>query len=469
MTATDHRTFIKEYTRALREGDAAVFAGAGVSRAAGYVDWKQLLREIAQDLELDVDRESDLVALAQYHVNHRSGRDRINQLLIDEFLEDVELTATHRLIATLPLNTVWTTNYDDLIEKAFEDAGKRTDVKRRKEDFATTRRRTDTTVYKMHGDRTFPSDAVLTKEDYETYNTQREVFTVTLKADLAKRTFLFLGFSFADPNVLYLLGRVKQLLEANSRKHYCILKAPTPGESPDGDYDCKRFAHWLTDLRRYNIQPVIVDKYEDIPALLSELNRRSHLRDVFISGSAADYLPLGEAGFRDLCHGLGRELIKHGFNIISGYGLGVGDSVIVGAMQSLRRNDDERLQLWPFPQHVPAGTDLATFWRQYRERMIDDAGICIVLSGNKREEGGIVPARGVLQEVEIAQNQGKVIIPVGATGHVAKQIWDDAKVSPQKYFGGTDVSAFFEAIGDSTATPDALTRSIIEMIKLFDT
>nr|VFK24359.1 MAG: hypothetical protein BECKLFY1418C_GA0070996_11751 [Candidatus Kentron sp. LFY] len=63
--------FIKRYAEALVSGDAALFAGAGLSRDAGYVDWRDLLREIAVDLELDIDRESDLVALAQYQ---RAGR-----------------------------------------------------------------------------------------------------------------------------------------------------------------------------------------------------------------------------------------------------------------------------------------------------------------------------------------------------------------------------------------------------------
>jgi hypothetical protein len=158
-----------------------------------------------------------------------------------------------------------------------------------------TRRRTDVTIYKMHGDKSIPAEAILTKEDYETYNTTRELFTIALKGDLAKRTFLFLGFSFADPNVMYILGRVKQLLETNSRKHYCILKAPTPDDYEDkeaGEYQCKRFSHWLDDLRRYNIQPVLIERYEEGPEILTELNRRSHLRDVFISGSAADFAPL---------------------------------------------------------------------------------------------------------------------------------------------------------------------------------
>jgi hypothetical protein len=60
---------INEYTRALREDSAAMFVGAGFSVGAGYVDWKTLLKEIAEDLGLDVSRKSDLIALAQFHVN----------------------------------------------------------------------------------------------------------------------------------------------------------------------------------------------------------------------------------------------------------------------------------------------------------------------------------------------------------------------------------------------------------------
>lgn len=51
---------IKEYTKAIREGSAAVFAGAGLSRASGYVNWKDLLRPLAKNIDLDVDKEKDL-------------------------------------------------------------------------------------------------------------------------------------------------------------------------------------------------------------------------------------------------------------------------------------------------------------------------------------------------------------------------------------------------------------------------
>lgn len=122
MAEISKSQMLSNFSKELRSGDAALFIGAGLSRSSGFVDWKELLRGLASDLNLDVDKESDLVALAQYHVNKRGGRGHINQLLIDEFTKDSTLTENHRLIATLPVHTIWTTNYDELLEISLERA-----------------------------------------------------------------------------------------------------------------------------------------------------------------------------------------------------------------------------------------------------------------------------------------------------------------------------------------------------------
>ena len=62
--AISEMTFIREFTRELHNKNAAVFVGAGLSMASGYVDWKGLLREIIQDLKLNPDKEHDLVTIA---------------------------------------------------------------------------------------------------------------------------------------------------------------------------------------------------------------------------------------------------------------------------------------------------------------------------------------------------------------------------------------------------------------------
>lgn len=468
MAANARNAFFKEYAGALREDAAAMFVGAGLSVAAGYVDWKNLLKEIADDLGLDISRESDLVELAQFHVNQRHGRDRLNQLLIDHFLEKATLTPNHHLIASLPIRAVWTTNYDDLIERAFEKVNKRVDVKRHRNDFANNRRNPDVTVYKMHGDKSAPAEAIIVKEDYETYGKYRELFTIALKGDLVTKTFLFVGISFADPNVKYILAGVRHLLEENARHHYCLIKKPQVGECGADDYLCKRFDHWLADLHRYKIIPVVLDSYDEVTEILTELNRRCHLRDIFISGSAHDYSPLGTDKFHTLCRVLSSELIRQGFNVISGFGLGVGDMVIVGATESLQRNDDERLQLWPFPQTIPTGVDRTDFWRQYRERMISQAGVCIVLAGNKYENGTVVPANGVRQEIEIARKLGKIVLPIGATGHVAREEWDKIKSDIAMYFKCADATQAFGVLGDENAGVESLVKATIDILKQLD-
>jgi hypothetical protein len=462
MASTDE--FLKQYSEALRNGEAALFVGAGVSRGAGFVDWKGLLKEIAEDLGLDIDRESDLVALAQYHENDK-GRHRLNTMILNEFNEDATQTDTLKLLATLPVNSVWTTNYDQLLEEAFQGAEKRIDVKRTDTSLSVTRRRTDVTIYKMHGDITNPDTAVITKSDYETYHSSHPLFTIALKGDLTRKTFLFIGFSFTDPNITYIHSRVHQLLEKNARNHYCIIKRPTP--AVDGDYACTRFNHWLGDLKRYHIEPVLIDNYDEIPVLLKELNRRSHSRNIFVSGSAYDFDPMGKDKFEALCRLLGDQLIKEEYNVVSGFGLGVGGNIILGASGNLRRNNDDRLRLWPFPQAAPPGMNLGQIWTQYRERMIEETGVCVVLAGNKFDAATniVVPPNGVREEVAIAMREGKTVIPIGATGHVARELWDDAQADPAKYFGTLDFTNEMQILGDAASFPEQLVKTVVQMLK----
>jgi hypothetical protein len=165
---------------------------------------------------------------------------------------------------------------------------------------------------------------------------------------------------------------------------------------------------------------------------------------------------------------LGAELIRNGFNIISGFGLGVGDFVIVGALQALPRNDDERLQLWPFPQQVPLDTNRAALWRDYRERMMSNAGVCVVLAGNKALDGAIVAAGGVREEVSIARQQKKPVIPVGATGHVANELWSQCQANPREFVGNADIAAQLSVLGNQHAGVAALVQAVVEALKILD-
>ena len=56
MNDRDIELFIKDFLKEIREDNAAIFAGAGLSASAGFVNWRELLRPIADELRLDVDK-----------------------------------------------------------------------------------------------------------------------------------------------------------------------------------------------------------------------------------------------------------------------------------------------------------------------------------------------------------------------------------------------------------------------------
>jgi NAD-dependent SIR2 family protein deacetylase len=161
---------IREFTRELHNRNAAVFAGAGLSTASGFVDWKTLLREIVSDLGLDPEKEHDLVTIAQYHCNQAGGsKTHLAQTIFNHFALIKTPSASHRTLANLPIDTYWTTNYDKLIERSLEEAKKVPDVKYTLKQLSVTRPDRDVVVYKMHGDVDHPAEAVISKDDYEAY------------------------------------------------------------------------------------------------------------------------------------------------------------------------------------------------------------------------------------------------------------------------------------------------------------
>lgn len=89
------------------------------------------------------------------------------------------------------------TNYDSLLEDALNDEGKIVDVKYCNSHLSRTVPNRNVIVYKMHGDKSLPSEAVLIKDDYERYYKKQAPFVTTLCGELVAKTFLFVGFSFS--------------------------------------------------------------------------------------------------------------------------------------------------------------------------------------------------------------------------------------------------------------------------------
>ncbi|AGP48697.1 hypothetical protein PSYCG_05865 [Psychrobacter sp. G] len=422
---------VKKLVKELSANNLAIFAGAGLSVGAGYIDWKGLLKELAEEIDLDVDREEhDLVSLAQYYINEKGGsKHTINELILNEFSQKAILTDNHKILARLPIDTFWTTNYDPMIEKALEDSGKIVDVKHNTDQLPNSIRGRDAVVYKMHGDASDSTNAVLTKDDYEQYNLNRNGFFTALKGDLITKKFLFIGFSFSDPNIDYILSRVRLSHGNNKPEHYCILKHVVKidnEEQADFEYRQRKQQLFIGDLKRFGIQTVLIEKYEEITEILLEVEKVQKQKTIFISGAAEDYAPYSQLEVEVFVSSLTQEILKLGYRVVTGFGLGIGSSVISGAVKYLLENrlkiNEDHLVLRPFPQNAE-GKQL---WTAYRKDMISYAGISIFLFGNKLNENGeLVLSNGIQEEFDISNNNSNFLLPVGGTGYIAEKLWKD--------------------------------------------
>lgn len=482
------QNFISEYADEIEAGNAAVFAGAGLSVGTGAVSWKNLLREEASKIGIDVDKEYDLVSVAQYIYNQSNSRNKITRLIKNHIKTNGEVTENHKILASLPINTFWTTNYDEYIEESLKFINKVYDAKKSVHDLSTEIHNSEATVYKMHGDINRASEAVLIKDDYEIYDKKNELFTLALKSDLISKTFLFIGFSFDDPNLEAILSKVRIMLEGNIRTHYCFFKSINENDSEfknetDGDLKKEKVEYAknkqylkIKDLERYGIKSILVEKYSDITEILNKIRNRYKSKNIFISGSNSDpdvseYKLMGKAD--EFIAKLSYRLHMEGYQITTGLGLYVGNQIVSGVLKGVEktktRNLDSALKMRAFPQAIRKDEDSEAVWSSYRERILEDCGSALFIMGNKMNSNKeVVNAGGVEKEFNIAHQHGKKLIPVGVTGYQSKLLWEKMNSNLDEYYphANEHFKELFSNLMDEGISEEDLIETIIELIKM---
>lgn len=183
---------------------------------------------------------------------------------------------------------------------------------------------------------------------------------------------------------------------------------------------------------------------------------------VFISGSAYEYGNFGEAG-KFFIRDLSRALIKIDFKIVSGFGLGVGNHVIDGALDEVylgkKAKITDHLQVFPFPS-----TDQPEVIKScYRSDIVSQAGVVVFVFGNKLEEIEVREADGMWKEFEIARANNALLIPVGASGYMSKKIWENVIGSFDDYFETREKFESYRQLGDPSLCPEQLINVILRI------
>lgn len=474
----DIKTFVKNFVSEIENNTAAIFAGAGLSSPAGFVNWAELLTEIAEDLHLDIKLENDLVSLAQYHSNENNGNHKISQKIVEEFGKSARTTTNHKILSRLPISTFWTTNYDNLIETSLREAGKIVDVKHQPKQLAITKPKRDVVVLKMHGDADHSQDAILTRKQYEVYYQSHAPFTTALNGDLVSKTFLFIGFSFSDPNINYILSRLVQLFGEDKRQHFFFVKSlklgdPKCDDKASLDYQKIKQELMIGDLKRYGIKALIIEEYSEITDVLLEIEKRFLKKTVFISGSADEYGDMNKNLAQSFIHVLSKRLILSGFTVVNGFGWGIGSAVINGALDAIRNNpsktSESQLVVRPFPQFETGDITLPKLWEEYRQDMLSLTGVSVFIFGNKNKDGRIVNADGVRREFEIAREKNMLLIPIGATMFESKKLWQEIIDNFDEYYSQfPNLKETFSTLGDKDLLLDNYDKIVDAVVSIIN-
>lgn len=325
----------------------------------------------------------------------------------------------------------------------------------------------------MHGDIARPNEVVICKADYERYTLNHPMFHNALKADLVSKTFLFLGFSFADPNLNYMLGHLRSLLEESQREHYAIMRQVRAdhkkGEEGQKSYEYEKNKQDLQirELRRYNIRTHLVEKFSDVTNILEAIEKQSLLRNVFISGSADKFEEeFNDKRMRDFCMHLGEMLVEKDYKLISGIGLNIGDSIVKGALLKLYEQRkgaiEEHLTLRPFPRNLPPEVSQEEYFQSYRQDMISKCGFAMFIAGTSSSNP---ISDGVLKEYKITRELNKIPIPIGATGYAARRIWEMVKPEIEELYSGTVSSNLYDQLNDTSLNDQQILNTVFEIIK----
>lgn len=256
-----------ELVRVMAAGSGVAFVGAGLSRGAGLADWDELIGVLAEGLGLDPKSGFDHLDVAQWY-RERHGDEALRQVLARQIGEAGKVarpTLAHYLLLSLPLRLVFTTNYDDLIERALIGL-KRYPVRVVHEaDVARTGLAEGTCVVKLHGDPAASSEIVLCRDDYDEYFVRRPAMALLLQGLLLNHGFLFVGYSLRDPNFRSIYGEVGRMLRDAQRPAYSL---SYDAGGPAGTYLAEQW-------RRKRLELIPIECEDREAALLAFLDRLS--------------------------------------------------------------------------------------------------------------------------------------------------------------------------------------------------
>lgn len=210
---------LTEVARRVKPENTILLFGAGASIPSGAPSVGSLINQLRSEFKIDGDDYS-LPEIASIVEDSFSRRELIES--IRKSITRVRVTGS---LLNLPLyewKSIYSTNYDRLVEQAYELKGKELSVVTSNFEFGIQAKPEQVRLYKLHGSIEkdevdgVRSRMVISDNDYDLTSEYRETLYDSLKNDLNGSDLIIIGHSLSDSHIKELVNRA---IEISNRAH----------------------------------------------------------------------------------------------------------------------------------------------------------------------------------------------------------------------------------------------------------
>lgn len=214
------KSHLQQLQEAAKQNRLVIFVGAGVSASAGVPAWRELVNMFKNELPENMYDQNDILKSAQIYRELRGEVEYMSQVKKILKYGQISCNQIHKAIMELNPCHIVTTNYDDLLEQSALQNNKQYYVVAK--DSHLPANQGERMLIKMHGD--FREDnIVLTENDYFDYSRNFPLIRSFLLSLFSTKVVLFIGFSFDDINLKYILREVSSILESKKQRVYMLV------------------------------------------------------------------------------------------------------------------------------------------------------------------------------------------------------------------------------------------------------
>jgi len=218
----------KELYNYIISGNCVLFVGAGASIEAGAPSAQEMTRELSKKYLQGKHQEEPLSKVASYiETKPGLGRRVVVDYLINR-LSPLKPSKAHLLLPKFRWPAIYTTNYDTLIEQAYERVNVKYKPILSSSDLAIdmTDHYSYVLLYKPHGCISRPAiketPIIITEDDNYSVADNRKAIYRQLEVHKYKSVFLFIGYSFSDFDLSQIWFDVSKELGRFSRWAYAL-------------------------------------------------------------------------------------------------------------------------------------------------------------------------------------------------------------------------------------------------------